>query len=73
MVTSTNSPTRSSGRVSAGLVERQVLSSPSAPAGLEKVLPRVGFTRAEDRVGQFVDVTITGANEYDLIADIIEE
>ena len=62
-----------SGRVSGGLVERQVLSSPSAPAGLEKVLPRVGFTRAEDRVGQFVDVTITGANEYDLIADIIEE
>ena len=26
----------------AGLVERQVLSSPSAPAGLEKVLPRAG-------------------------------
>ena len=28
------------------------------------------IARSEDRVGQFVDVTITGANEYDLIAEI---
>ena len=28
------------------------------------------IARSEDRVGQFVDVVITGANEYDLIADI---
>ena len=60
----------SSGGASAGLVERQVLLDPSAPAGSEKVLTRVGNVGPEDLVGQFIDVDIIGANEYDLIATL---
>jgi len=50
----------------------RTFSGPAEARGPERTCrsTRPAHACPEDRVGQFVDVTITGANEYDLIAEI---
>lgn len=54
------------------LVARSQTESPEVDGeiliGMESVMP--GLDRASDMIGHFLDVTITGANEYDLIAEM---
>ena len=53
-------------------VDGEVLIDPLAGRALPDST-RPAFARPETMVGQFIDVTITGADEYDLIGEIVPE